>query len=227
MGGFHPASTGRKVALVCAIGLAATVAPIAIAAGLSSAKGEGAKVLETVRTVTLGGAPASFTAAFDLPDGAPDCTREVSLTIGAQQFTCGGVTIETRSADDVEDLPRYGVRAIRAKLLADAPAPDMRPAVASRAPGMIAWTGSPVEDKGGVMRGIIVLGDDGRTNEKANEKAGEKAGEKDAAEDEKDDAKGAKALVAIVSGDAAAVEQAMTAILADVRPAETTRGGGR
>lgn len=232
-GGFHPAATGRTVALVCAIGLAATVAPVAIAAGLSSAQGKEAKVLETVRTVTLGGESPSFAAAFDLPGGAPDCTREVSLTIGARQFTCGGVTIETRSADDVEDLPRFGVRAIRAKLFADAPAPDMRPAVTPRAPGMIAWTGSPVADMGGVMRGVIVLGDDASVADEQGGAGKEKAGEQSAAEgekadgDEKDDATGSKALVAIVSGDAAAVEEAMTAILAGVRPAEATGGGGR
>ena len=71
----------RTVALVSAVALAATLAPVALAAGLSTAKGEEAEVLETVRTVTLGGEDASYSALFDVRDGAPDCDRATSLTV--------------------------------------------------------------------------------------------------------------------------------------------------
>src|SRR5699024_2803329 len=57
-------SPGRMVALVGVIALAATLAPIAIAAGMSASKGDGAKVVETVRAVTLGGGDAAFEATF-------------------------------------------------------------------------------------------------------------------------------------------------------------------
>ena len=195
------------VAIVGVIALAATLAPIVIAAGMSASKGDGAKVVETVRTVTLGGDDAAFEATFDVRDGAPDCDREISPTIGARQFRCGNVIIETRSDENVDDLARFGVRAIRAALLSDVPAPAMRPAETPRAPEMIAWSGSAVTGFDGVPRAVLVLGDGGANSE-------------------------TNALVAIVSaapGDssadaatAATVDEAAATILADVR-----EGGGR
>ena len=168
------------VAIVGAVALAASLAPVALAAGLSAAKGEEAASLESVRTVVLGGDDAPFAASFDVRDGEPDCTREFALTIGAHQFTCGDVVIETRSAVDVE-------------------APDLRPAETPRAPGLIAWSGSPVENVYGTVYRVIVLG------------------EEDA---EADDEAGASAIVAIVSGDGDAVDDAAATILADVRAGE-------
>lgn len=203
---------GRMVAIVGAVALAATLAPVAIAAGLSSAQGEDAAALESVRTVVLGGDGATFTAAFDVRDGDPDCTREISLTVGAHQFTCGDVTIETRSADGVEDLPRFGARAIRAKLLADEPAPDLRPAETPRAPGVIAWSGSPVEGIDGTVHRVIVLGDEPAASHSG--RAGEGA---DPESEPVDDDFGASALVAVISGDGDAVDDAAATILADVR----------
>ncbi len=187
------------VAIVGAVALAASLAPVALAAGLSAAKGEEAASLESVRTVVLGGDDAPFAASFDVRDGEPDCTREFALTIGAHQFTCGDVVIETRSAVDVEDLPRFGARALRATLFSDDPAPDLRPAETPRAPGLIAWSGSPVENVYGTVYRVIVLG------------------EEDA---EADDEAGASAIVAIVSGDGDAVDDAAATILADVRAGE-------
>ena len=189
----------RPVALVSAVALAATLAPVALAAGLSSAKGEEAEVLESVRTVTLGGEDASYSALFDVRDGAPDCDRATSLTVGAHEFTCGDVTIETRSAEGVEDLPRFGVRAIRAKTFSDSPAPEMRAAETPRAPGLLAWSGTPVTSFDGVTYQVIVLGEEGAA-----------AGS----------AEGARGLVAIVSGDAEDVDDATATILADVRKDE-------
>lgn len=189
----------RPVALVSAVALAATLAPVALAAGLSTAKGEEAEVLETVRTVTLGGEDASYSALFDVRDGAPDCDRATSLTVGAHEFTCGDVTIETRSAEGVEDLPRFGVRAIRAKTFSDSPAPEMRAAETPRAPGLLAWSGTPVTSFDGVPHQVIVLGEEGAA-----------AGS----------AEGARGLVAIVSGDAEDVDDATATILADVRKDE-------
>lgn len=189
----------RPVALVSAVALAATLAPVALAAGLSTAKGEEAEVLETVRTVTLGGEDASYSALFDVRDGAPDCDRATSLTVGAHEFTCGDVTIETRSAEGVEDLPRFGVRAIRAKTFSDSPAPEMRAAETPRAPGLLAWSGTPVTSFDGVTYQVIVLGEEGAA-----------AGS----------AEGARGLVAIVSGDAEDVDDATATILADVRKDE-------
>lgn len=189
----------RPVALVSAVALAATLAPVALAAGLSTAKGEEAEVLETVRTVTLGGEDASYSALFDVRDGAPDCDRATSLTVGAHEFTCGDVTIETRSAEGVEDLPRFGVRAIRAKTFSDSPAPEMRAAETPRAPGLLAWSGTPVTSFDGVTHQVIVLGEEGAA-----------AGS----------AEGARGLVAIVSGDAEDVDDATATILADVRKDE-------
>ena len=149
--------------------------------------------------VVLGGDGTPFAASFDVRDGEPDCTREFALTIGAHQFTCGDVVIETRSAVDVEDLPRFGARALRATLFSDDPAPDLRPAETPRAPGLIAWSGSPVENVYGTVYRVIVLG------------------EEDA---EADDEAGASAIVAIVSGDGDAVDDAAATILADVRAGE-------
>lgn len=189
----------RTVALVSAVALAATLAPVALAAGLSSAKGEEAEVLESVRTVTLGGEDASYSALFDVRDGAPDCDRATSLTVGAHEFTCDDVTIETRSAEGVEDLPRFGVRAIRAKTFSDSPAPEMRAAETPRAPGLLAWSGTPVTGLDGVTHQVIVLGEEGTA-----------AGS----------AEGARGLVAIVSGDAEDVDDATATILADVRKDE-------
>lgn len=189
----------RPVALVSAVALAATLAPVALAVGLSTAKGEEAEVLETVRTVTLGGEDASYSALFDVRDGAPDCDRATSLTVGAHEFTCGDVTIETRSAEGVEDLPRFGVRAIRAKTFSDSPAPEMRAAETPRAPGLLAWSGTPVTSFDGVTYQVIVLGEEGAA-----------AGS----------AEGARGLVAIVSGDAEDVDDATATILADVRKDE-------
>lgn len=189
----------RTVALVSAVALAATLAPVALAAGLSSAKGEEAEVLESVRTVTLGGEDASYSALFDVRDGAPDCDRATSLTVGAHEFTCGDVTIETRSAEGVEDLPRFGVRAIRAKTFSDSPAPEMRAAETPWAPGLLAWSGTPVTSFDGVTYQVIVLGEEGAA-----------AGS----------AEGARGLVAIVSGDAEDVDDATATILADVRKDE-------
>lgn len=189
----------RPVALVSAVALAATLAPVALAAGLSTAKGEEAEVLETVRTVTLGGEDASYSALFDVRDGAPDCDRATSLTVGAHEFTCGDVTIETRSAEGVEDLARFGVRAIRAKTFSDSPAPEMRAAETPRAPGLLAWSGTPVASFDGVTHQVIVLGEEGAA-----------AGS----------AEGARGLVAIVSGDAEDVDDATATILADVRKDE-------
>lgn len=188
---------GRKVAIVGALALAASLAPVAIAAGLSATKGEEAASLESVRTVVLGGDGAPFAASFDVRDGESDCTREFALTIGAHQFTCGDVVIETRSAVDVEDLPRFGARALRATLFSDDPAPDLRPAETPRAPGLIAWSGSPVEDVYGTVYRVIVLG-----------------------EEDDDDEAGASAIVAIMSGDGDAVDDAAATILADVRAGE-------
>ncbi|MGV3114781.1 hypothetical protein ACEE18_09265 [Corynebacterium freneyi] len=189
------------VAIVGALALAASLAPVAIAAGLSATKGEEAASLESVRTVALGGDGAPFTASFDVRDGEPDCTREFALTIGAHQFTCGDVVIETRSAVDVEDLPRFGARALRATLFSDDPAPDLRPSETPRAPGLIAWSGSPVEDVYGTVYRVIVLGEED-------------------GDDEADDEAGASAIVAIVSGDGDAVDDAAATILADVRESE-------
>lgn len=189
----------RPVALVSAVALAATLAPVALAVGLSTAKGEEAEVLETVRTVTLGGEDASYSALFDVRDGAPDCDRATSLTVGAHEFTCDDVTIETRSAEGVEDLPRFGVRAIRAKTFSDSPAPEMRAAETPRAPGLLAWSGTPVTSFDGVTYQVIVLGEEGAA-----------AGS----------AEGARGLVAIVSGDAEDVDDATATILADVRKDE-------
>ncbi|MDK8767789.1 hypothetical protein ACLB3A_10905 [Corynebacterium freneyi] len=189
------------VAIVGAVALAASLAPVAIAAGLSATKGEEAASLESVRTVSLGGDGAPFAASFDVRDGEPDCTREFALTIGAHQFTCGDVVIETRSAVDVEDLPRFGARALRATLFSDDPAPDLRPAETPRAPGLIAWSGSPVEDVYGTVYRVIVLGEED-------------------GDDEAGDEVGASAIVAIVSGDGDAVDDAAATILADVRAGE-------
>lgn len=188
---------GRMVAIVGALALAASLAPVALAAGLSATKGEEAASLESVRTISLGGDGAPFAASFYVRDGEPDCTREFALTIGAHQFTCGDVVIETRSAVDVEDLPRFGARALRATLFSDDPAPDLRPAETPRAPGLIAWSGSPVEDVYGTVYRVIVLG-----------------------EEDDDDEAGASAIVAIVSGDGNAVDDAAATILADVRAGE-------
>lgn len=185
------------VAVVGAVALAASLAPVALAAGLSAMKGEEAASLESVRMVVLGGDGAPFAASFDVRDGEPDCTREFALTIGAHQFTCGDVVIETRSAVDVEDLPRFGARALRATLFSDDPAPELRPAETPHAPGLIAWSGSPVEDVYGTVYRVIVLGE----------------------EDDYDEA-GASAIVAIVSGDGDAVDAAAATILADVRAGE-------
>lgn len=185
------------VAVVGAVALAASLAPVALAAGLSATKGEEAASLESVRTVVLGGDGAPFAASFDVRDGEPDCTREFALTIGAHQFTCGDVVIETRSAVDVEDLTRFGARALRATLFSDDPAPELRPAETPHAPGLIAWSGSPVEDVYGTVYRVIVLGE----------------------EDDYDEA-GASAIVAIVSGDGDAVDAAAATILADVRAGE-------
>ncbi len=189
----------RTVALVSAVALAATLAPVALAAGLSSAKGEEAEVLESVRTVTLGGEDASYSALFDVRDGAPDCDRATSLTVGAHEFTCDDVTIETRSAEGVEDLPRFGVRAIRAKTFSDSPAPEMRAAETPRAPGLLAWSGTAVTSFDGGTHQVIVRGEEGAA-----------AGS----------AEGARGLVAIVSGDAEDVDDATATILADVRKNE-------
>lgn len=189
------------VAIVGALALAASLAPVALAAGLSATKGEEAASLESVRTVSLGGDGAPFAASFYVGDGEPDCTREFALTIGAHQFTCGDVVIETRSAVDVEDLPRFGARALRATLFSDDPAPDLRPAETPRAPGLIAWSGSPVEDVYGTVHRVIVLGE-----EDDDDEAGDEAG--------------ASAIVAIVSGDGNAVDDAAATILADVRAGE-------
>ena len=101
---------------------------------------------------------------------------------------------------DVEDLPRFGARALRATLFSDDPAPDLRPAETPRAPGLIAWSGSPVEDVYGTVYRVIVLG------------------EEDA--EDSDDEAGASAIVAIVSGDGDAVDDAAATILADVRAGE-------
>lgn len=214
----------RTVALVSAVALAATLAPVALAAGLSSAKGEEAEVLESVRTVTLGGEDASYSALFDVRDGAPDCDRATSLTVGAHEFTCDDVTIETRSAEGVEDLPRFGVRAIRAKTFSDSPAPEMRAAETPRAPGLLAWSGTPVTGLDGVTRQVIVLGEEGAAADPAD---ADPAGSGGAAESADIDgvadsgsAEGARGLVAIVSGDAEDVDDATATILADVRKDE-------
>lgn len=213
----------RPVALVSAVALAATLAPVALAAGLSTAKGEAAEVFETVRTVTLGGADASYSALFDVRDGASACDRASSLTVGAHEFTCGDVTIETRSAEGVEDLPRFGVRAIRAKTFSDSPAPEMRAAETPRAPGLLAWSGTPVTGLDGVTHQVIVLGEEGA----AADPAGADSGSADPADPagsgggaDFGSAEGARGLVAIVSGDAEDVDDATATILADVRKDE-------
>ena len=214
----------RTVALVSAVALAATLAPVALAAELSSAKGEEAEVLESVRTVTLGGEDASYSALFDVRDGAPDCDRATSLTVGAHEFTCDDVTIETRSAEGVEDLPRFGVRAIRAKTFSDSPAPEMRAAETPWAPGLLAWSGTPVTGLDGVTHQVIVLGEEGTAADPAD---ADPAGSGGAAESADIDgvadsgsAEGARGLVAIVSGDAEDVDDATATILADVRKDE-------
>lgn len=198
-------SPGRMVALVGVIALAATLAPIAIAAGMSASKGDGAKVVETVRAVTLGGDDAAFEATFDVRDGAPDCDREISLAIGARQFRCGNVIIETRSAENVEDLERFGVRAIRAALLSDVPAPAMRPAETPHAPGMTAWSGAAVTGFDGVPRAVLVLGDGGANSETNALVAIVSA------------APGASSGASSVDAAAATVDEAAATILADVR----------
>ncbi|NMF08897.1 hypothetical protein [Corynebacterium xerosis] len=217
----------RTVALVSAVALAATLAPVALAAGLSSAKGEEAEVLESVRTVTLGGEDASYSALFDVRDGAPDCDRATSLTVGAHEFTCDDVTIETRSAEGVEDLPRFGVRAIRAKTFSDSPAPEMRAAETPRAPGLLAWSGTPVTGLDGVTHQVIVLGEEGTADDRVGADPADPAGSGGAAESADIDgvadsgsAEGARGLVAIVSGDAEDVDDATATILADVRKDE-------
>ena len=211
----------RTVALVSAVALAATLAPVALAAGLSSAKGEEAEVLESVRTVTLGGEDASYSALFDVRDGAPDCDRATSLTVGAHEITCDDVTIETRSAEGVEDLPRFGVRAIRAKTFSDSPAPEMRAAETPWAPGLLAWSGTPVTGLDGVTHQVIVLGEEGTADDRVGADPADPAdpagsgGEADSGS-----AEGARGLVAIVSGDAEDVDDATATILADVRKDE-------
>ena len=208
----------RTVALVSAVALAATLAPVALAAGLSSAKGEGAEVLESVRTVTLGGEDASYSALFDVRDGAPDCDRVTSLTVGAHEFTCGDVTIETRSAEGVEDLPRFGVRAIRAKTFSDSPAPEMRAAETPWVPGLLAWSGTPVTGLDGVTHQVIVLGEEGTADDRVGADPADPAGS--GGEADSGSAEGARGLVAIVSGDAEDVDDATATILADVRKDE-------
>ncbi|MFL0447887.1 hypothetical protein [Corynebacterium xerosis] len=214
----------RTVALVSAVALAATLAPVALAAGLSSAKGEEAEVLESVRTVTLGGEDASYSALFDVRDGAPDCDRATSLTVGAHEFTCDDVTIETRSAEGVEDLPRFGVRAIRAKTFSDSPAPEMRAAETPRAPGLLAWSGTPVTGLDGVTHQVIVLGEEGTAAYPADADPTGSGGAAESADidgvADSGSAEGARGLVAIVSGDAEDVDDATATILADVRKDE-------
>lgn len=208
----------RTVALVSAVALAATLAPVALAAGLSSAKGEEAEVLESVRTVTLGGEDASYSALFDVRDDAPDCDRATSLTVGAHEFTCDDVTIETRSAEGVEDLPRFGVRAIRAKTFSDSPAPEMRAAETPWAPGLLAWSGTPVTGLDGVTHQVIVLGEEGTADDRVGADPADPAGS--GGEADSGSAEGARGLVAIVSGDAEDVDDATATILADVRKDE-------
>ena len=208
----------RTVALVSAVALAATLAPVALAAGLSSAKGEEAEVLESVRTVTLGGEDASYSALFDVRDSAPDCDRATSLTVGAHEFTCDDVTIETRSAEGVEDLPRFGVRAIRAKTFSDSPAPEMRAAETPWAPGLLAWSGTPVTGLDGVTHQVIVLGEEGTADDRVGADPADPAGS--GGEADSGSAEGARGLVAIVSGDAEDVDDATATILADVRKDE-------
>ncbi|MFD5869075.1 hypothetical protein ACFWGD_10770 [Corynebacterium sp. NPDC060344] len=227
-------STGRMVAALTAVALAATVAPIAIAKGMSAGDDGGGHAIETTRSVTLGGDDAAFEATFDVRDGDPECEREFSLTVGAHQFACGDVVIETRSAGNVEDLERFGIRAVRAKILADDPAPDMSPAETPHAPGLIAWSGSPVEGSDGVVHAVIVLGDDTDPATAADSQSGagsytgsDKGSDSDSDSDS-DEAPGGEALVAVISADPdiddpyGAVEDAAATILADVR-----EGGAR
>lgn len=214
-------TAGRRVAAAVAIAVVGTVAPVIAAAGLSAARDGDADVIETVRTVTLGGVEPAYRAVFDVPEGAPDCDRKTSQSPIGQLFVCGDVTIDTRSAQDVDDPAVFGQRAVRATVLANDPVPHMEPADVPQAPGMTAWTGSPVTDATGKTVRVIVLADG--TGKGAGNGTGEPADENDAADNEKNDAadggenKGTSALVAVVSGDAGRVDDAVSTILSTVR----------
>lgn len=136
------------------LALAATLLPLGLAAGLTTQ--DEPLALESVDIITLGGADPALRAT------APrSCERRASLTIGAHEFSCGDVTVVTRSAEEVEDLPRFGVRAIRAATFAQATPPEMVRARTDE--DLPAWTGGPTTD-GNKSYSVIVLGEPATSN---------------------------------------------------------------
>ena len=137
------------LATACGLALVATLLPLGLAAALTPR--DEPIALESVDIITLGGADPALSAT------APrSCDRRASLTMGAHEFTCGDVTVVTRSAEDVKDLPRFGVRAIRAATFATATPPDMTRAEVDE--GLRAWTGGPTS-VGDTAYSVIVLGE--------------------------------------------------------------------
>lgn len=135
-----PPSAGRALAVACGLALVATLAPLGLAAALTPP--DETVALESVDIITLGGADPALSAT-----ARRSCDRRASLTMGAHEFTCGEVTVVTRSAEEVEDLPRFGVRATRATTGA----------------GLTAWTGGPTR-VGDTAYSVIVLGEQGSSN---------------------------------------------------------------
>lgn len=173
----------RPVAVVAAVAGILTAAPVVLAAAF----GEQGESLETTRTVVLGGDGPSFGAEFDVPDTWPDCDRGFSLTYGHDEYTCGDATITTGSARGVDDLAEYGRRALRSHILLDASDMEMRPMTVPGAPDIIAWGGGGLETTDGDSYAVIVFG-----REMGN--------------------KGPDGIVAIINGEAAAVDAATSAI---------------
>jgi len=149
-----PPSAGRALAVACGLALVATLAPLGLAAALTPP--DETVALESVDIITLGGADPALSAT-----ARRSCDRRASLTMGAHEFTCGEVTVVTRSAEEVEDLPRFGVRAIRAATFADASPPEMTRATTGA--GLTAWTGGPTR-VGDTAYSVIVLGEQGSSN---------------------------------------------------------------
>lgn len=202
------ATSWRPVAAVTAVAAVLTIAPVAIAAGLSAQKGDDAKVVETTRTIALGGVDDAVDASVPVRDAAPACDRLVSMSVSAHDFACGDVSISTRSSESVDDVAEFGRRAIRARLLSDAPAPDMTPATTPNAPGITAWTGTPVVEANGNTVRVIALGE--TDHDRADGDADTDADAEASGEPRTD------GVVVMVAGDPEDVDAAVDAILADV-----------
>lgn len=160
----NAAGTWRPLAAVVAVSAVLTLLPIVIAAALGS-QGQS---LETTRTITLGGATPAFEAKFEAPANWPDCNREFAESASARQYTCGDVRLVTRSASDVEDLPRFASRTMRANIFNDASMFTITPLQLPDAPGIIAWASDAIEMTDGNSYRVLVFGkekqDDGKTS---------------------------------------------------------------